>query len=278
MISQKHKYSKTIITPYRHPLHIPWGELWQYRELLWMLAYRDFRIRYAQTTIGIAWGILQPLLSLLILSFVFGTIAKMPTNGSPHLVYTLTGLTAWTYISQVISEASNAIINAQNMIQKIYFPRIALPLSKALTALVDLLIVLLLLVILLWFYQVPLSPHWYFLPIFILLSICCGLAGGIWLSALTIRFRDFRFITPLLLRLGMFATPIAYSTTAVPADYQTLFYLNPVAGIVDGFRWCILGEMPPSSWAWLSFGLLFFLLITGLVYFNHVEREIADIL
>ncbi|MFK7936378.1 MAG: ABC transporter permease [Saprospiraceae bacterium] len=277
-MNEKIKYTKTVITPYRHPLNIPWQELWQYRELLWTLAYRDFRIRYAQTFIGIAWGVINPLLTLLILSFVFGVVAQVPTNGTPHLVYTLTGLCAWTYFAQVVGEAGTSIVGAQDMVQKIYFPRLIIPLSKAVTALIDLVIVLGLLAILLVIYQIPLTPKIIWLPLFILLAILCGLAGGIWLSALTIRFRDFRFITPLLLRLGMFATPIAYPTSAVPESYQFLFYLNPMAGVVDGFRWSILGGTPPHDWAWLSFSLLFLLFVTGLIYFNSVEREIADII
>lgn len=278
VLQKDFKYTKTIITPQRHPLQVDWQELWRYRELLWTLAYRDFRIRYAQTFIGIAWGVLNPLLTLVILSFVFGVVAKVPTNGTPHVIYTIVGLCAWTYFANVVAEAGQSIIGAQEMVQKIYFPRLIIPLSKAITGLIDLFIVLLILIVLLIFYQVVPSKNIIWLPLFIFLAIVSGLAGGIWLSALTIRFRDFRFITPLILRLGMFATPIAYPTAAIPEAYRFLFYLNPMAGVVDGFRWSILGSAPPSSFAWLSFAFLLVFLLGGVIYFNVVERDIADII
>ena len=277
-MNKKNKYTKTIITPHRNPLRINWRELWQYRELLWTLAYRDFRIRYAQTFIGVAWGVLHPLLTLFILSFVFGTVAQVATAGIPHLVYTAVGLCAWTYFANVVAEAGNSIIGAQEMVQKIYFPRLIIPLAKAGTALIDLVIVLIILAGLLLIYRIVPAENVIWLPLFILLAVISGLMGGIWLSALTIRYRDFRFITPLLLRLGMFATPIAYPTDAVPETYRYLFYLNPMAGVVDGFRWSILGGTPPDQYAWLSFLLLLLLLLGGLVYFNSVERKIADII
>ena len=259
-------------------------ELFRYRELLWTLTYRDLRVRYAQTTVGFLWAFLNPLLTLLVLSFVFGTVAKVGTGfdaqgqAIPHLLYTTAGLCGWTYFSTVLAEAGGSIIGAESMVKKIYFPRLVLPLSKAVTGLVDFLIILLFMLVMMVYYGVGLSWHLLYLPFFLLMAIVSGLAAGIWMSALTIRFRDFQHITPLLLRLGMYATPIAYSASAVPEAYQVLFYLNPMTGVVEGMRWSLIGGAEIQPYAYLSFALMGLLLFSGLYYFKRVERVMADIL
>ena len=227
---------KTIIKPSTNPFALNLKELWDYRELLWTLTYRDFRIKYAQTAIGFTWALINPIFSILILSFVFGTIAKVGTGGAevPHLLYTTVGMCGWTYFAAVFGQGGQSIIGAQNMVKKIYFPRLVIPLSKAITAFIDLAIVLVIIVILMIYYNVTPSINIIYLPGFIIAAIVAGLAGGIWMSALTIRFRDFVHITPLLLRIGMYATPIAFPASAVPEKYQLLFYLNPLAGVPHG--------------------------------------------
>lgn len=269
---------QTIIEPRSNPFKINFRELYQYRELLWTLTYRDIRVKYAQTVLGIIWAFINPLFTLIILSFVFGTVAKVDTGAAPHVIYTLAGLCGWTYFQAVLSEAGNSIINAQQMVKKIYFPRLVIPLSKAITALIDFAIVLFLMAVLMVIYQYPPSVNIIWLPFYILIAIISGLAAGIWMSALTIRYRDFQHITPMILRVGMYATPIAFPASEVPEKYQLLFYLNPMAGVVEGIRWSIIGGEPPSPYAVLSFILITLLLIGGIFYFNKVERVMADIL
>lgn len=275
---------KTIIEARRSALRIDFAELYAYRDLLWALTYRDLRVRYAQTFIGFLWVIVNPLFSLFILTFVFGMVAKIDVGSGaqgqaiPHLLYTMVGLTGWTYFSESFAQAGTSVINAQQMVQKIYFPRLMLPLSKALTALVDLGVSLLLVGVLLLYYGFVPDGNIVFLPLFVLLAIVSGLAGGIWISALTIRFRDFQYVVPMLLRVGMYLTPIAYPSSAVPEKYQLLYYLNPIAGIVEGMRWAVLGGTALHPYSYISFAVMGLLFLLGLLYFNKVERVVADII
>lgn len=268
----------TVIEAHKTLSILNFSELYQFRELLWTLTYRDFRAKYAQTILGFIWAFINPLFTLVILSFVFGTVAKVDTGGIPHAIYTIAGMCGWTYFSKVFEQAGSSIIGAQNMVKKIYFPRIIIPASKALTALIDFGIVLLCLVILMVYYQFPPASTIVYMPLFIIVAIVSGLTAGIWMSALTIRFRDFQHITPLLVRIGMYATPIAYPASAVPEKYQMLFYMNPMAGVVEGMRWSIVGGVPPNGYAYISFALIFILFFVGLFYFSKVERIMADIL
>lgn len=275
---------KIVITPKHNPFHIDVKELYRYRALLHSFTWRDLRVKYAQTAIGFAWAVLNPLLALLVLTFVFGTVAGIDIGVThdgrpvPHLVYTVVGLAGWTYFSEVFAQAGASIVQAQQMVQKIYFPRLIIPLSKALSGLVDLGVNFLLIGILMVVYGVHVSPDIVYLPLFVMMAIVSGLAAGLWMSALTVRFRDFQYITPMLLRVGMYLTPIAYPASAVPEQYQPFFYLNPVAGVVEGMRWCIIGGAPLSPHAWVSFALLFIMAILGVFYFNKVEKIMPDIL
>ncbi len=271
---------RLIIEPNKSILNLNLKEVWNYRELLWTLTYRDLRIKYAQTAIGFTWAFINPVITILILSFVFGTVAKVGTGNSeiPHLLYTTAGMCGWTYFSSLLSQAGNSIIGAQGMVKKIYFPRLIIPLSKALTAFIDLLVVLFCIALLMLYYQILPASSLIYLPFFLGVAVISGLAGGIWMSALTVRYRDFVQITPLLLRVGMYATPIAFPASAVPEKYQLLFYLNPMAGVVEGVRWSILGGDPPSSYIYVSFAIILLFLIFGVFYFNNVQRKMADIL
>ena len=202
---------KTIIEPKKGLSILNFRELYRFRELLWTLTYRDFRVKYAQTILGFVWAFINPIFTLVILSFVFGTVAKVDTGGVPHVIYTIAGMCGWTYFAKVFEQAGGSIIGAQNMVKKIYFPRIIIPTSKAITALIDFVIVLLCLAILMIVYKFPPASTIIYMPLFIIVAIVSGLTAGIWMSALTIRFRDFQHITPLLVRVGMYATPIALS-------------------------------------------------------------------
>lgn len=273
---------KIVIEPSKG-VRLDLKEVFRYRELLWTLTYRDIRVKYAQTAVGFAWAVINPLFTLIVLSFVFGTVANVKVTGEggvavPHVIYTIAGLCGWRYFSEVLSQAGSSIIGAQNMVKKIYFPRLVIPLSKALTAFIDFGVVLTMMIICMMIYQFPPSSNIIYFPLFFLIAVVSGLAAGIWMSALTIRFRDFQHITPLLLRVGMYATPIAYPVSEVPKEYLGIYYLNPMAGVVEGMRWCIIGGDPLNSYAYFSFVGIFILFFLGIIYFKRVERVMADIL
>ena len=256
-------------------------ELFSYRDLFLILAYRDLRVRYAQTFLGVTWTILQPLITLAIFTLVFGRFVNVDTGSVPYPVFALCGMVAWTYFSFVMNHSGNSIIGAQEMVKKIYFPRLIIPLSKAVVGLVDFFIALILLGVLLILYQVPVSGHILVLPVFILMTMLSALAIGIWLSALSIRFRDFQHVTPFLVQVGLYATPIAYPEKVVvgtlPEVGVFLFYLNPMAGIVEGFRWSILGQGSLHTASYISFVMVVVLFVAGLFYFKKVERIMADL-
>jgi len=269
---------KTVINAEKKSWFPDFGELNRYRQLLFSLAWRDIRVKYAQTYIGLFWALINPVVNLVILSFVFGRIAQVDTQGVPHLLFTITGLAAWTYFSTLFSEAGNSIVGSQAMIKKIYFPRLVIPLSKALSGLIDFGITMICLLVIMIYYGIWPGANVIWLPLFILLALVSGLAVGIIASALTVRYRDFAFVVPMLVRIGMFATPIAYSSTAVPQEFKFLYFLNPMAGVVEGFRWSLLGNETLDSYMLFSISLMIILLFVGLFLFAKMERVMADIL
>ncbi|HEX5171544.1 MAG TPA: ABC transporter permease [Cyclobacteriaceae bacterium] len=256
-------------------------ELVDYKDLFLVLAYRDLRVRYAQTFLGLAWGFVQPAATLLIFTVVFGRAVKVDTAGIPYPVFAITGMTAWVYFAFVLNQSGNSIIGAQEMVKKIYFPRLVIPLSKALVGFVDFLIAFAILFGLMIIYRIALSANIIFLPVFVLLTIVSALAVGIWLSALTIRYRDFQHVVPFLVQFGLYATPIAYPSETIinnlPQWGVFLYYLNPMAGVVEGFRWSVLGGTAPNTFAYLSFGIVLVLFFSSLLYFKRVEKIMADI-
>jgi lipopolysaccharide transport system permease protein len=256
-------------------------ELFSYRDLFLILAWRDLRVRYAQTFLGFSWAIVQPVITLIIFTLVFGRFVKVDTGGIPYPVFALCGMVSWTYFAFVMGQSGNSIIGAQEMIKKIYFPRLVIPLSKAVVGLVDFLIAFFLLIVLLKYYRVPVSSNLVILPFFLLLTVLSSLSAGIWLSALSIRYRDFQHITPFLVQVGLYATPIAYPGEIVidtlPDWGVFLFYLNPMAGIVEGFRWSILGQGSLHAVSYISYAVVVVLFFTGIMYFKRVERIMADI-
>ncbi|MGF1636354.1 MAG: ABC transporter permease [Cyclobacteriaceae bacterium] len=256
-------------------------ELIRYSDLFWVLAYRDLRVRYAQTFLGLFWAFLQPAATLLIFTIVFGKAVKVDTGGVPYPVYAICGMAAWTYFSFVMNQSGNSIIGAQEMIKKIYFPRLVIPLSKAVVGFVDFAIAMLFLVALFIMYGFTPSSNLIYMPIFLLLTVISSLAAGIWLSALTIRYRDFQHIVPFMVQFGLYATPIAYPASTIVDNLPTwgtvLYYFNPMAGIIEGFRWSLIGGELPSIYSWISIGFTCLLFISGLFYFKRVERIMADI-
>jgi lipopolysaccharide transport system permease protein len=252
-------------------------ELAAYKNLLFTLALRDIKVRYAQTFLGLVWAAIQPLSTLLIFTLVFSKVARVDTGSIPYPVFAIVGMSAWTYFSFVMSQAGTSIIGAQNMISKIYFPRLIIPFSKALVGLIDFGISFSFIIILMVMYQVPPSPNVVWLPVFILFALIAGLTIGIWLSALTVRYRDFQHIVPFLVQIGLYATPVAYPASLVPEQYRVVYFLNPMAGVVEGFRWSLVGGEIPGTMTLASLLLLLVLFVAGLFYFRKVERVMADI-
>tara|TARA_B110001452_G_scaffold52777_1_gene40247 strand:- start:3868 stop:4692 length:825 start_codon:yes stop_codon:yes gene_type:complete len=271
---------KTIIDAKKRHILPDLKEIFRYKDLFITLAWRDFKVRYAQTTIGIMWAFVQPVISLIILNVVFGRFAGVETNEIPHTLFTITGLSIWTYFSYVMTNSGNSIISAQGMVQKIYFPRLIIPLSKAVVGLVDFgITILILFVLMVYFKHVP-SVNIWVAPLFIFMGMIAALAVGIWLSALTVRFRDFQHIVPFLVQIGLYATPVAYpismASNQLPSWAMTVFYLNPMAGVIQGFRWSLLGGEFPGGLMYVSFAMVFVLFITGILYFRSVEEKMAD--
>lgn len=257
-------------------------ELLLYKDLFFVLAYRDLRIRYAQTFIGLLWAFIQPAFTLLIVSVVFGKFVRVDTGTIPHPLFAVSGIAVWTYFSFVLSQAGNSLIGAQEMLKKIYFPRLVIPFSKAVVGLVDFAVALVIMTIMFFYYGYVPSSNILFLPLILLLVIMVSLAAGIWLSALSIRYRDFQYIIPFLVQFGLYITPVAYPITVVSnnlPDWATLiYYLNPMAGLIEGFRWCLFGGAFPSTVLLLSIVSVIILFITSIYYFRKTEKIMADII
>lgn len=268
-----------IIDPEKDGIITNLRELYRYRDLFLTLSWRDFRVRYAQTTIGFLWAVIQPIITLFILFLVFGRFVGVKTN-VPHLLFTVAGMSIWTYFSYVMTNSGNSIIASQSMVKKIYFPRLIIPLSKAVVGLIDFGITLLILIGLMIYYGIaPTSNAWMAL-FFILIGMIAALGAGIWLSALTVRYRDFQHVVPFIVQIGLYITPIAYpaefATQQLPKWAATLYYLNPMAGVVQGFRWAVFGGVAPGNMFWVSLIMVLILFISGLLYFRKVEGDMAD--
>jgi len=254
------------------------SEMIEYRELLWMLAWRDFRIKYAQTFLGLIWAVIEPLLMALLLSLVFNKVASASTYGIEPILFGMVGMVSWNYFSNVVSEGNTSLILAQNMIKKIYFPRIIIPLSKTIAALPDLIVTLVFTLVLILFYQPEISANAWMTILFLGLTILAAASLGLWFSALNIRFRDFKHIVPFLIRIGLFITPIGYSTISIDSAYKWLFYLNPMTGIIEGFRWALFGLEFSWPYFYISISVLFFLFVGGFLFFNQMQKNMADII
>lgn len=269
--------SKLIVDASDSTFKIDFKELKNYRDLFYILAYRDLKVRYAQTFLGFIWALLQPLATLLIFILVFGMAVKVDTGGIPYPLFAISGISMWAYFGFVLNQSGNSVIGAQEMIKKIYFPRLVIPLSKAVVGFVDFGIALIMLIILMFVYDFTPSINILFAPFFILLNIMAALSVGIWLSALTIRYRDFQHLIPFLVQFGLYATPVAYPARLVPEKYLLIYSLNPMAGVIQGFRWSVFGGNPPDVYFYISMIVIVILFITSLLYFKKMEDVMADI-
>ncbi len=254
-----------------------WRDLWRYRELLGFLAWRDIKVRYKQAVLGVAWALLQPILTTVIFTFVFGRLAGMPSGQVPYPLLVLTGFLPWQLFASGLSGSSGSLVSNAHLISKVYFPRLLIPLAALAVALVDFLVAAGLLGgVMVWAGVLP-TWRWLLLPIFTALALAAALAAGLWLTALTVRFRDFRFITPFLLQIGLFLTPVGFRTDNVP-NWREVLAINPLSAIVDGFRWCLLPGSEPPLRLGLAYTIVFitFLLIGGVLFFRRTERTLAD--
>ena len=273
---------KLVIDANKKGINLNLRELFNYKDLFLVMAYRDLRVRYAQTFLGFAWAIIQPLATLCIFTFVFGKAVKVDTGDIPYPLFAISGTVAWSYFSFVLSNSGSSIVGSQEMVKKIYFPRLIIPLSKAVVGLVDFGITFFLLILALFIYGIVPSGNIIFLPFFIFMCALSALSVGIWVSALTIRYRDFNYMVPFLVQFGLYATPVGYPSELVinrlPQWATIAFYLNPLTGVVEGFRWSILGSGQLSGYSFFSFAVVLVLFISSLYYFKSVERIMADII
>lgn len=274
--------NKIIVDTSTSHINLNLKELVKYKDLFFTLAYRDIRVRYAQTFLGLFWAFIQPATTLIIFSIVFGKFVNIDTGNIPYPVFAIIGISLWTYFSFVLSQAGNSIIGAQEMVKKIYFPKLVIPLSKAIVGLIDFAVALVILILMFAYYRIVPSTNIVFIPFFILITILCSLSIGIWLSALTIRYRDFQYVVPFLVQFGLYVTPIAYPTEIVinnlPGWATILYHLNPMAGIIDGFRWSLIGGNSPSFYFWVSVVATIILFFSGIFYFKKIEQKMADII
>jgi lipopolysaccharide transport system permease protein len=257
-----------------------WKDLWRYRELFYFLAWRDILVRYKQTAVGMAWSVLRPLLTMLVFTVVFGKLARLPAYGVPYPLLVLVGMLPWQLFSNAMQEGSNSLILSANMITKIYFPRLIAPASNVVVSVVDFLISLVILACFMAWYRVSPSAHLLTLPLFLALVIAASFGAAFWLSALTVKYRDFRFLVPFIVQFGLYISPVAFSSRIVPDKWRLLYALNPMVGLIEGFRWAVLGKAVPGDWPDLvaSVVVVAAVLASGVWYFRRTERTFADVI
>jgi len=255
------------------------GELWRYRDLLWILVNRDIKLLYKQTALGFGWVALQPLIGANILALIFGRFAKLPSDGAPYLLFVFCGLTAWTYFSNSMQRASNSLIRNSQLVSKVYFPRMLIPLATMFAVLVDFAVMIVMLFIFMGFYRVPATFRLLAIPGFLLLMMLAATGVALWFSAVSVKYRDTSYALPFFAQIWMYASPVVYPTSMVPAQWQSLFALNPAVGFVEGFRWAVLGHSALNlNILLLTIAMSLFLLFSGAFFFRRVERGFADII
>lgn len=268
-----------VIEPSKGLLHLDLGSLWQYRQLLYFLIWRDVKIRYKQTAIGVAWAVLQPLLTMVLFAVVFGRLAGIPSDGVPYPVFAYAALLPWYYFAQAVTESGRSLVGDSNLIRKVYFPRLIIPLAAVIRPLVDFVLSFVVLIGLMAWFGIRPGPALVALPAFVALALVTALAVGLWLSALNVQYRDVGHTIPFLTQIWMFASPVAYPVSLVPEGWRSLYSLNPMVGVIEGFRWALLGNASPDLQAVaVSTAAVVLVLLSGLVYFRYTERTFADLI
>ena len=258
-----------------------WQDLWRFRELFYILSWRDIKVRYKQTVLGVAWSIIRPLLTMFVFTIVFGSIAKLPSEGAaPYAIMVYAAMLPWQFFSNALSESSGSLIGNANLISKVYFPRLIIPTAAVITSFIDFLISFVILIGLMIYYQYTPSWNILFLPIFLVVAFLASIGPGLWLTALTVKYRDFRYIVPFIVQFGLYISPVGFSSNIVPEKWRFVYSLNPMVGVIDGFRWCILGgDMNINMQGFmLSMIVVFFFLWLGIYQFRKMEKTFADLI
>ncbi|MCD6475841.1 MAG: ABC transporter permease [Anaerolineaceae bacterium] len=278
MTANKVEIPVTYLRPSKGLSAINLRELWLYRELIVFLIWRDVKVRYKQTFLGAAWAILQPVLTMVVFTIFFGNLADMPSDGIPYPIFSYTALLPWQLFSKALSDAARSLVSNRHMLTKVYFPRLVLPISSILGGLVDFAIAFVVLAGLMIYFQTPFSWRILTLPLFLVLALTAALGVGLWLSALNVLYRDVAYVMPFITQFWMFITPIVYPASMIPEKWRILYYLNPMTGVVEGFRWALLGHQTelPAVMIVLSIVITILVLVSGLFYFRRMERQFAD--
>jgi len=277
-----HKSSREVptlrIAPSKGWVPLKLDELWEYRELLYFLVWRDIKVRYKQTALGATWAVIQPFLTMVVFSLFFGHLAKMPSDGIPYPIFSFAALVPWTFFANGLSQSSNSLVGSSNLITKVYFPRLIVPLASSFSGVVDFLIAFGVLIVMMLYYGLLPTFNALWLPLFLLLAMVTSLGVGLWLSALNVEYRDVRYVVPFITQFWLFATPIAYPSSLLHEPWRTIYGLNPMVGVVEGFRWALLGtKTAPGPIIGVSAAAAIVILITGAFYFRRMEKTFADI-
>jgi lipopolysaccharide transport system permease protein len=270
---------EVVIEPGRS-FHQYWRDLWHYRELFLFLAWRDILVRYKQTAIGVAWSLIRPLVTMMVFTYVFGRLARFPSGDVPYPILVYAAVLPWQFFASALEESGNSLVANSTILSKVYFPRIIIPASSVLVGLIDFAISFFVLLLLMFFYRFIPGPRLFLLPLFLVPALLTALGAGLWLAALNVKYRDFRYVIPFIIQAGLFISPVGFTSSVVPQQWRLLYSLNPLVGIIDGFRWAILGKSFDLYWPGFVVSLCLTLLIffAGLRYFRSSERAFADII
>ena len=267
-----------VLEPSRGWVSLKLDRLWQYRELLYFLSWRDVKVRYKQTLLGAGWAIIQPFFTMLVFSLFFGKLAKMPSDSVPYPIFVYTALVPWTFFANALTQSSNSLVENSNLLKKVYFPRLVMPISSVISGTVDFACAFVVLVAMMIFYGIVPTANMVWLPLLVVLALAMALGVGLWLSALNVQFRDVRYVVPFLVQVWLFATPIAYPSSLLREPWRTLYGLNPMVGVVEGFRWALVGtNTAPGAMILVSSLAAVALLISGAYYFRRMEKTFADV-
>jgi len=267
----------TIIRPVKGWIPIDLKEIWAYRELIYTFASRDIKVRYKQTVLGAAWAIIQPLFTMVIFTIIFGGFAKIPSEGIPYPLFSYAALLPWTLFAEGITRSTSSMITNSNIMTKVYFPRLVMPISGILSPVVDFAVAFIILIGMTLYYGFVPTINIIWLPAFILLALATSLGVGLWLSALNVQYRDFQYTVPFIIQLWLYSSPVVYASSLVPERYRLIYGLNPMAGVIEGFRWALLGTEPPGSMIFVSVLMVVVILISGIYYFKRMEKTFADV-
>jgi lipopolysaccharide transport system permease protein len=257
-----------------------WRDLWRYRELFYFLSWRDLLVRYKQTFVGVAWSLIRPLLSVVVLTVVFGKLGKMPAEGTPYPLLVFCGMLPWQFFSGALTESGSSLVSNSNLISKVYFPRLVVPASSVITSFADFLTSAVFLIVLMAWFKILPPIQIFLLPVFVILAFAASFGAGLWIAALMVKYRDFRIIVPFIVQFGFYISPVGYVSAIVPSRFRLLYYINPNVGVIDGFRWCILGREHLIYWPGLAISIVVIigLVVSGVAYFRKTERTFADVI